>query len=56
MLLQALVYIGVGGLIASFGRDRKLGFWGYFLCSVFLTPLMGLLLVLASDRKSVPSR
>jgi len=35
------------------GRKRKLGFWGYFFGSVVLTPVIGLILVLASDpRKS----
>ncbi|MBF0426600.1 MAG: hypothetical protein HQL66_12365 [Magnetococcales bacterium] len=38
------------------GRKRKLGFWGYFLGSIVLSPLIGLLLVLASDtRKDLPS-
>jgi uncharacterized membrane protein len=38
-------------LIAYFGRNRKFGFWGYFIASVFLTPLIGLLLMLASDAR-----
>jgi hypothetical protein len=36
------------GVIAYFGRNRKLGFWGYFFASLLLTPLVGLLLVIIS--------
>jgi len=36
-------------IIGLFGRYRKMGFWGYFLASVFLTPIIGLLLLFASD-------
>ncbi len=38
-------------LVGLIGRRRKFGFWGYFLCSLFFTPLVGLILVLASDPK-----
>ena len=38
-------------LIGLFGRNRKLGFWGYFFGSIVLTPLVGLLLLLSSDPK-----
>lgn len=35
-------------IIAYFGRNRKLGFWGYLFASLLLTPLLGVLLVIAS--------
>ncbi len=38
-------------VIGYLGRHRKFGFWGYFFGSIFLTPLIGLLLLLASDPK-----
>ena len=38
-------------LMGVLGIHRKFGFWGYFFGSIVLTPLMGLLLVLASDPK-----
>lgn len=44
-----LVYAGFCLLIALLGRHRKFGFWGYFFCSVFLTPIVGALIMLASD-------
>ena len=40
-------------IVALMGVNRKFGFWGYFFASILLTPLVGLLLVLASDRQSV---
>jgi hypothetical protein len=36
-------------LIATLGKYRKMGFWGYLFASLLLTPIMGLLLLLASD-------
>lgn len=49
-LAQGLaVYIGLAALLAVIGRRRKLGAWGYFFASLLLTPLVGLLLVVASD-------
>lgn len=46
-----LVYVLLCMLIAFLGRNRKWGFWGYLWSSVFLSPLMGLLFLLASDPK-----
>ncbi len=31
------------------GRKRKFGYWGYFFASLLLTPVIGLLLVIASE-------
>jgi hypothetical protein len=50
-----IAYILVGLLVALSGRNRKMGFWGYFFGSILLTPLIGLLLVLASDPKEPPT-
>jgi hypothetical protein len=44
-LLCALSSLVVGW----FGRNRKFGFWGYFFCSLALTPVVGLIILLASD-------
>lgn len=38
-------------IVGKLGKNRKFGFWGYFLCSIILTPLVGILLVLASDSR-----
>jgi hypothetical protein len=36
-------------IVGLCGARRKFGFWAYFVISVFLTPLIGLLVVFASD-------
>lgn len=38
-------------LLGYFGRNKKLGFWGYFFGSIIFTPTIGALLVIASDSK-----
>jgi hypothetical protein len=41
----------LSALVAYIGKNRKFGFWGYFACSFLLTPIIGLVIVLASDKK-----
>lgn len=50
--MQFIPLLIIAGLIIGLlGKNKKFGFWGYFLASIFLTPVIGLLLVLASDKK-----
>jgi hypothetical protein len=42
-------------LIAGFGRRFRFGFWGYFFGSVLLTPVIGLLLLLAATPRRGPA-
>ena len=49
LILIALAYVSIAAIIAFAGRRRKFHFWGYFFAGVILTPIVGLLLVLASD-------
>jgi len=44
-------YVLLSLAVAIFGTNRKFGFWGYFFGSMLLTPAIGLILVLASDRQ-----
>ena len=37
--------------IGLLGINSRLGFWGNFFASILLTPLVGLLLVIASGHK-----
>ncbi|ACB75237.1 hypothetical protein [Opitutus terrae] len=53
MLVLSLLYIGICCLVAYLGRERKFGFWGYLLASLLLDPIIGFLLVLASDKRPV---
>jgi hypothetical protein len=48
-----LVYVGLCFLVAVFGKERPLRFWGYFLGSFLLTPLVGLLLLMAAGNKRI---
>lgn len=48
-LIFVVAYLGSAIVLGIFGRNRKLGGWGYFFASLILTPILGLLLVLASD-------
>lgn len=57
MILYAIAiiaYVGAALVLGIMGRRRKLGGWGYFFASLMLTPVIGLLLVLASDRRADP--
>jgi len=38
-------------VIGIMGINRKMGFWGYFFGSLLLGPLIGLFLLLASDKR-----
>ncbi len=51
--MQFIPLLIIAGLIIGLlGKNKKFGFWGYFFASILLTPVIGLLLVLASDKKS----
>ncbi len=54
MLPAAIVVLSL--IVGLLGKNRKFGFWGYFFGSILLTPIIGLLLVLASDEKPEPAK
>jgi hypothetical protein len=35
-------------VVATLGRNRRFGFWGYFFASLLLTPIIGLLMLVAA--------
>ena len=43
-------------IIGFFGRNRRFRFWGYFFASVLLTPIIGLLLLIAAIPVRNPHR
>jgi len=51
MIVIAAAYLGLCFCIALIGSSRKFGFWGYFFCSLFLTPIIGAIVMLASDKQ-----
>lgn len=54
--MQLFVIILVLSLfIGLLGINSRLGFWGNFFASLLLTPIVGLLLVIASNGKKTPN-
>lgn len=51
MKYALLIYLIISLMVGWLGANRKLGFWAYFFASLALTPLLGLLLVLVSDKR-----
>tara|TARA_B100000745_G_scaffold98647_1_gene62844 strand:+ start:1864 stop:2148 length:285 start_codon:yes stop_codon:yes gene_type:complete len=51
MIILFLIYIIASLCIAIVGLNRKFGFWGYFFASLLLSPLIGIILLLGSDKK-----
>jgi uncharacterized membrane protein len=50
-IVLILIYFVLSLIIAYIGKDRKFGFWGFLFCSLFLTPIVGLVAYLASCKK-----
>ena len=47
-----VLQIIVSALIAFLGNDRKIGYgWAFVLC-LFLSPIIGLIIILSSKKKS----
>ncbi len=53
MLLSIIALLVLSAVVGYIGKDRKFGFWGYFFCSVVFTPLIGLVIVFASDKRVI---
>ncbi len=51
MIQMILIVFIASFIVALLGRNRKFGFWGYFFSSLLLSPIIGLLLVIASAEK-----
>lgn len=48
MLVLILAWVITSILIGFFGRRYRFGFWGYFFGSVLLSPIVGLLMLIAA--------
>jgi Na+/melibiose symporter-like transporter len=51
MIPALLIYIFLSYLVAFFGRNRKFGFWTYFVLCFIFTPLLTFVIVLGSDKR-----
>lgn len=54
-MIEIVICVIASFFIGYFGRNRKMGFWGYLFASILLTPVIGLLLVIVSDKKKETS-
>lgn len=55
MIPALIVYTFLSYLVAFFGRNRKFGFWVYFVLCFLFTPLITFVIVLASDKRVIPA-
>lgn len=51
MPIVFIIYVSLSVIIGLLGKNRKFGFWGYFFGSLLLSPILGTLLLLASDSR-----
>ena len=45
--------IGLAALVGQLGKNRRIGFGWSFALSLFLSPIIGLIITLASKKKDV---
>ncbi len=50
-IILIVSYLVLSIFIAYIGRNRKFGFWGFLFCSIFLTPIVGIVAYMASCKK-----
>lgn len=48
-----LVAVGLAALVGQLGKSRKIGFGWSFALSLFLSPIIGLIITLFSKKKDV---
>jgi Na+/melibiose symporter-like transporter len=51
MIPAIIIYTFLSYLVAFFGRNRKFGFWIYFVLCFIFTPLLTILIVMGSDKR-----
>lgn len=47
-IIILIFWIGISFLVGLLGKDKSIGFWVVFLISIFFSPLIGLIVALAS--------
>ena len=53
-IILSIIWVFFSFIVASYSKNKNLGYWGGFLTSILLSPAIGLLIVLASkDCKSI---
>lgn len=54
MIPSIIILLALSAIVGYVGKGRKFGFWGYFFCSVLFTPIIGLIITFASDKRPAP--
>lgn len=52
-LVILLVAVGLAALIGQLGKNRKIGFGWSFALSLFLSPIIGLIITLCSKKNDI---
>ncbi len=47
-----LSHILVSFIVGYLGRNKKMGLWGYFFATLLLTPFIGVLLLIVTEKKN----
>ena len=50
IVASIFVWLFISAIVGSFGTSRSIGFAGAFFASLFLSPILAMLFVLASDK------
>lgn len=56
MLNIVFLYLLFSGIAGFFGRNRRIGFWGFFFLSLVVTPLITSLLIYFAASPKAPRR
>ena len=51
-----IAYVILAVIVGMFGRDKKIGFWGFFLLSLLITPIIPAVFMLISSPRRVARR
>jgi hypothetical protein len=54
IMLGFFAWIVLSFVVASLGKNKNIGYWGTFFLSLFLSPLIGLIIALASSELPKP--
>jgi hypothetical protein len=52
-VILLLVVVGIATLIGQLGKNRKIGFGWSFALSLFLSPIIGLIITLCSKKNDI---
>ena len=47
-MMLLMIWMGLCMLVGFAGRKRSIGFWGFFIASIFLTPILTMLVLLVT--------